>query len=40
MYNEWTEIVTHNKNHVYARVEEFKNYLKGLKNEKSISNRT
>lgn len=40
MYNEWTEIVTHNKNHVYARVEEFKNYLKGLKNEKSISNGT
>jgi hypothetical protein len=38
MSKEWTDIVTHNKNHVSVRVEEFKNYLEGLKNEKSISN--
>lgn len=40
MSKEWTDIVAHNKNHVSVRVEEFKNYLKGLKNEKSISNGT
>ena len=40
MSNEWIDIVTHNKNHVSARVEEFKNYLRGLKNEKSIGNGT
>ena len=40
MSTEWTDIVAHNKNHVSVRVEEFKNYLKGLKNEKSISDGT
>jgi hypothetical protein len=29
MSTEWTDIVTHNKNHVSVRVEEFKNYLRG-----------
>jgi len=37
---EWTEIIEHNKNHVYNRVADFKNYLEGLKNEKSISDGT
>jgi len=40
MSKEWADIITHNKNHVLTRVEEVKNYLKGLKNEKSISNGT
>jgi hypothetical protein len=40
MAQEWIDIVIHNKNHVLTRVEEFKNYLEGLKNEKSISNGT
>jgi hypothetical protein len=40
MSKEWTDIITHNKNQVLTRVEEFKNYLEGLKNEKSISNGT
>jgi hypothetical protein len=40
MSKEWADIVTHNKNHVYNRVADFKNYLEGLKNEKSISDGT
>lgn len=40
MSEEWADIVAHNKNHVYTRVDDFKNYLKGLKNEKSISDGT
>ena len=37
MSKEWADIITHNKNHVYTRVADFKKYLKGLKNEKSTS---
>jgi hypothetical protein len=40
MSQEWADIITYNKNHVYSRVADFKQYLKGLKNEKSISDGT
>jgi hypothetical protein len=40
MSKEWTDIITHNKNHVFTMVNEFIKYLEGLKNEKSISNGT
>lgn len=40
MSKEWVDIITHNKNHVYTRVADFKKYLKGLKNEKSTSDRS